>query len=127
MRASPPNRVIRTAPTFGLLTLLSSAPVETLAQDSAQRSCTYRACALRIEGDRILQGVEGREVGDLGAFYNDLRILREKPDSATYYANVYESNSKRDFWLSLSGGVLVAAGHVLGPDETDQIGSLIGR
>ena len=110
----------RRVPRFCLLVLLLGSRSSLSAQDLSP--CSYELCALRIEGNRILEGRGGTPVGKVGTFYGDLRILEAGPDSAAAAAHAFRQNARQAFWFRLGGSALVLASVVWGPSGFESLG-----
>jgi hypothetical protein len=88
-----------------LLVLVDVMP----AQVTPGASCSYRSCALRIHGNRILAGAEARQVASLGRFQPPrLRPLAEVSDSVSFYLDLVERNYTSGRVLSLVGAFVFA-------------------
>ena len=102
----------RPAPLHCLLFVVSAAfgPGSALAQEAA---CTWDACALRVEGGSLLQGVRGEVKGTVVGLAPDVTILTDGPDSAAAYAARFSSARPRsdqwETWGGLGRGLALAA------------------
>jgi hypothetical protein len=106
--AKPSFRVLISALTWSFVALGVSSWAT-----AEETRCSYQECGLRIENQRLLQGARGEEVGRLGVFYNDLRVLEIGTDSAGRYAIEYKRDNKAALLWSLTGLALVGAGNLL--------------
>src|SRR5262245_48201915 len=75
-------------------------PSWTAAQETR---CSFQECGLRVEKQRLLQGARGKEVGRLGVFFDDLRVLEIGADSAARYAIEYKRDNRSGNLLTLTG------------------------
>lgn len=88
-------------------------PLPGAAQEPAPRPdvCTYAACALRVQGNDILAGTEGRKVTSFG-FLDAPRLVpwAATSDSAAHYLAIVEDDYVPGRVFSLTGVVLTWAG-----------------
>lgn len=98
------------------LVLALSAPLAALAPAAAvaqEAGCSWDACALRVEGGSLLQGVRGEVRGTVVGLAPDVTILREGPDSAAVYAARFSLARPRsdqwETWGGLGRGIALAA------------------
>jgi len=97
-------------PAAVVITLLSYAAAARGQAASADAACTYRSCALRFEGSRLVRGVAGETVARPG-FISPVRLMPHVAgDSALFYAAKYDHATTRAAWLSTSGTLAMLAG-----------------
>lgn len=86
-----------------------------LAQDpDRSEACTYAACALRLQSDRIVAGVDARVVGEFGFFsLPDVEGLVAASDSASVYAGAWHRHAHRERSLNIAAGSLFLVGSLL--------------
>jgi hypothetical protein len=104
---------------------LSASPCSGQARPGggADSLCTYAACALRLRGNTIVAGTEGRAVGSFGFFSPpQLRPWIEVSDSASAYLRLAEASYTSGQVLSLVGMVTVIAGVVVSSTWHDDAG-----
>jgi len=86
--------------------------VPSLAAQSQAPACTYDRCALRIENQnpqfpaRVVQGIEGRQVGAIGLFASAIPLLATAPDSVRI---PYEAFRTRQQVSSVLGALSLAS------------------
>lgn len=96
-------------------TVLALSPWAATAQAVPRESapCTYRTCALRMQGSDILAGVQGRKIASFGLLSApELRPWIEVSDSARHYVERLEGNYVSGQVAGLSGSLLWLAGFV---------------
>ena len=91
---------------FALLCTAGVAPAQ-------EAGCTWDACALRVEGGSLLQGVRGEVRGTIVGLTPDVAILTAGPDSAAAYAARFTiARPRSDLWETWGGlgrGIAMAA------------------
>ena len=91
---------------------LSAAPLTAESQGGTSTSvaCPYDECALRLEGPRLLRGVQGVPVGRLTLWSGPrLTDLVSTSDSARAYARRFDANYNWGSRLSFVGALFLAA------------------
>jgi len=95
------------AAVVALLTCAEAARGQAAGADSV---CTYRSCALRFEGSRLVRGVAGEMVARPG-FISPVRLEPHMAgDSALFYAAKHDRAATRAAWLSNGGTLALLAG-----------------
>jgi hypothetical protein len=93
---------------LGLLAALPTAESQGTTPTSA--ACTYDECALRLEGQRLLRGIQGVQVGRLTLWTGPrLSDLVSTSDSARVYARRFDANYSWGSRLAFLGGLFLAA------------------
>lgn len=77
----------------------------------SERTCSYDACALTLDGSAILMGAERRRVGTLGLFKASAvtPLVTERSDSAVAYAKRFDAKYNSGIFMVWSGAVVGAA------------------
>lgn len=98
------------APTTVAVLLLSCAEIARGQAVEADTVCTYRTCALRFEGGRLVRGAGGETVTRPG-FILPVRLTPHVlGDSALFYAAKHDRAATRAAWLSNGGSFVLLAG-----------------
>lgn len=91
-----------------IVVFLVLTPTNASAQLLDRASCSYRACAIRLEpgwgGPKLLQGAHGEPVGGLGMFRTNVAVL-ESSDSSRAYVAKFRRAYRTSQALSVIGGV----------------------
>jgi hypothetical protein len=107
---------------FALLSAALPPTADSQALAPTAKVCTYDECALRLEGPRLLRGVQGVPVGRLTLWSGPrLTDLVSTNDSARMYAQRFDANYSRGSRLAFVGGLFLAAvgvDHVRGSQGT---------
>lgn len=86
---------------------------ETVQDTIAAPTCPWDACALRVEGGRLLQGIRGEPRGSVAGIELDVGILASGPDSAAAYAARFSvARPRSDLWSTfgdMGRGLALAA------------------
>lgn len=98
------------APSVAVVMLLTCAIVARGQALEADTACTYRTCALRFEGGRLVRGLSGETVSRPG-FIAPVRLVPHVAgDSALLYATKHDRAATRASWLSNGGSLALVAG-----------------
>jgi hypothetical protein len=95
-----------------LLGLVVEVPLTAESQGTPTTSaaCTYDECALRLEGPRLLRGIQGIQVGRLTLWSGPrLTDLVSTGDSAREYARRFDANYSWGSRFAFVGGLFFAA------------------
>lgn len=93
-----------------LLTVTAAAAQTTAPVDTA---CSYSACALRFEENRVVRGAAGELVAKPG-FFSPIRLVPlVSGDSALAHAVRHDRAASRGAWLTNIGGLAMLAGVVV--------------
>jgi len=94
--------------TLLVLAVALSAARPAAAQEPA--ACTYDACALRVEDNRIVRGARGAQVARWGLFQTpELTSLVQGSAQAEEHARIFDRTAPRAQWVSLAGALLLVA------------------
>ena len=106
---------------LGALSLPLVAPRPLPAQQPPLASCSYDACALRVEprflGLALVRGTAGESVARLGLFGPNLERIVQDADSAVRHARQYRRSQNRGGAAALAGTALTVAAVVQCRDE----------
>lgn len=98
------------APAGAAVILLACAEIARGQAAEADTGCTYRSCALRFEGSRLVRGVGGETVARQG-FIAPVRLTPHVAgDSARSYAAKHDRAVTRAAWLSHGGTLALLTG-----------------
>ncbi|MDT8368560.1 MAG: hypothetical protein RQ745_05095 [Longimicrobiales bacterium] len=108
-----------------VLLVLFVAPAEGQRVFSGNDSCTWEACALRVEdrffgAPRILQGAEGRRVATTGGLFPPrLPLFAERSDTAAVLYARSRVAQRRSSILDLIGGIVILVAGSVAADDGD--------
>jgi hypothetical protein len=102
---------------FAFAGALLGMPAATAAQEpevpAREPTCSWDACALRVEGGQLIQGIRGQPRGRIAGIDLDVEILAAGPDSAAAYAARFSvARPESDLWSTfgdLGRGLALAA------------------
>jgi hypothetical protein len=94
------------------LALSSTLPLRAQSTSTTAATCAWDACALRIEENKVLQGIEGREVGKLSLF-KGVKSVAWTSDSARQFASRAQSSHSTGLVFKTLGFAASIAGAVI--------------
>jgi hypothetical protein len=88
-----------------------AVPVDAQRVPMPADGCTYERCLLRLHGDRVVAGLDEREVAEGGLFsVPELRPMISVSDSAAHYYGLAERDFGRGAFMSILGTTLGVVG-----------------
>ncbi len=109
-----------------VLGALAAAAVATPAYAQSDPSCTYDACAVRIEstffgGQYLARGVAAERVASLSPFSTSVRRALAGSDSASVYAATFHDKYRWGSAMALAGSVIGTVPLILQGDDFSDI------
>ena len=111
-------------PALALALLALAAPTRVAAQ--VDPSCTYDACAVRIDysffgAQHLVRGAAAERVASISPFSSTVRAALAGSDSATVYAATYQEKYRWGSTMAFAGSVIGAATLFLAGDDFSEV------